>query len=398
MNAPVQTRIPLLIKGAILLSFFALGILFPLHYPVREVVTLGVWILAFPSRVGYLSFFLAPFFANATYGYYAFNLFCVLATLGTATGFMRWAELNGPAFVQLHRLTRACLIFNLILAVWQAIDGEAWMRVFPEMYAMGNGRGGGLQTEPSLLAPPLVLYLSFCLWHYLQGTDDAFDRGKMLFEAATLSVATILVTESLSVVIVVVCFLPAFLRSLRRLIPWAIGGAIATAIVLGDRIRDALSGPIVFTELITSAVGSWRNVPDIVILYNWQAFLLPQHPGEIRDKLNAFAALWNLDYAWLDNTYSTFSASASTLGLVVTLFLFGFGVWIGYRKVSRVKPIWRSWILLYVVDWFILPKFVPCGWVGIGLLTALAFSCEVEESATSLAGTDYRAGLAESAN
>lgn len=380
------------------MSFFAIGILFPLHYPAREVVTLGVWILAFPSRAGYLSLFLAPLFTSATYGYYAFNLFCVLVTLGTAKAFMRWAVLNQDSFVQLHRLTRACMILSLILAVWQAIDGEIWMQVFPEMYAMGNGRGGGLQTEPSLLASPLILYLGFTLFCYMGDDKNRLNRTTLLLEAAVVSAASIIVTRSLSVVIVALCFMPSFITSLKKLIAWAAAGAAVTLIVLGERIQEALSGPVVFTDLITSAVGSWRNVPDIVILYNWQSFLFPQSPGEIRDKINAFAALWNFDYAWLENTYSTFSASASTVGLLVTLFLFGFGIWFGYRKLARLKPIWRSWMLLYLVDWFLLPKFEPCGWVGISLLTAIALLCEEDKPVALLLKREYPAGLADSVN
>ena len=270
-----------------MLSFFSLGLLFPFHYPVREVVTLGFWILAFPSRAGYLAFFLLPLFPSATSGYFAFNLFCVLATLGTAWSFAHWAPTSSETAGRLHRFTRSCLAISIVIAFWQCIDGEKWMQIFPEMFAVGNGRGAGLRTEPSLLASPLVLYLGFALWKYLSNGDSDRGRTRLQIEIAAFALATIVATESLTVVIVVLCFLPTFRTSLKGLIGWTAGGSLLSAAIFADRIRDALLGYGGFTYIITTAFGSWRNVPDIVILSNPQAFLLPQNPEGVRDKISS---------------------------------------------------------------------------------------------------------------
>ncbi len=373
---PDEITIPTLVRYAIILNFFGVGILFPLHYPVREVLILGLWTWAFPSRVGYLSFALLPFFPSVRYGYYAFNLFCVMSTLGAAHSFSQWATYHHYLSDKLHRLTRTCLMISLVIAAWQACDGVAWMRVFPEMYAMGNGRGGGLQTEPSLLASPFVLYLGFSLWKYVQCGGETTDARKILSEVAVLCMATIAVTRSLTVVLAALCFLPGFVKSIMRLVVYSVGCAVVTIIVLGSRILSAFSNSGAFTYLITTAVGSWRNVPDIIILSNLKAFLLPQDPSGIRDRISTLATWWNIHFAWVENTYSTFSASASTVGIIVTAIVFGAWVWFGYRRISCAKNLQATWIMLFFADWFIFPKFEVCGWIGIGLLTSFALITE----------------------
>lgn len=372
MEEAPKGRFPFLVGMAILVSFFPCGILYPLNYPVREIATLLLWIWAFPSWVGCLSVLLLPLLPSDAYGYFAFNLFCIMGTLGTGARVIQKAATNTMLAAPLHRIARACMLLSLALAAWQAVDGEAWLRAFPAMFAMGDGRGGGLRSEPSLLAPPLAMYLALVLWRRMQSQAGGTERRRLLVEAAVLSLATLLLTRSLTVAIILLCFLPTFTSRLRYLFISGAAGALLGATVLWDRVREALSDGGTFAYLITTAVGSWRNIPDFLVLVNIRDYLLPSNPAEVREKLNLFATMWSPTLAWLDNTYSAFSASASTIGILATAALFAAGLVVGFRRVSHASHMRITWLLLYVANWFILPKYEPCGWIGLGLLTAAA--------------------------
>lgn len=396
MDRSPKTRIPFLVRAAILVSFFPCGILYPLHYPVREIATLLLWLIAFPSAVGYVSFLLLPLLPSTNYGYFAFNLLCTLGTFGIAIQITRWATANEDKVIRLHRFVRTCMLITFALSAWQALDGKDWLNAFPDMYAIGNGRGGGLRTEPSLLAAPLSIYLAIVLWKRLRPATDDAQRKRLLLEAGAYALATLLLTRSLSVAVVLLCFLPAYTRNLKYLIVSGGAGALLAATVLWVRVRDALSDSATFAYLITSALGSWRNVPDLVILANARDFLFPSTPANLRDKLTMLTAIWNPAYAWLDNTYSTFSASASTLGLLATCSLFVLGLGFGLSISSGNGRLRSTWIALYLTNWFILPKYEPCGWIGIGILTAILRFCEQPSTAiTANCGADSHVRLTE---
>lgn len=396
MDKSPKARIPFLVRAAILVSFFPCAILYPLHYPVREIATLLLWLIAFPSAVGYLSFLLLPVLPSASYGYFAFNLLCVLGTFGIAIQIARWATANGENVNRLHRFVRTCMLITFALAAWQAVDGKDWLNAFPDMYAIGAGRGGGLRTEPSLLAAPLAVYLVIVLSKRLHPSTDDAERKRLFLEAGAYALTTLLLTRSLSVAVVLLCFLPAYTRNLKYLIASGGAGALLAATVLWVRVRDALSDSATFAYLITSALGSWRNVPDLVILANARDFLFPSAPANLRDKLTLFTAIWNPAFAWLDNTYSTFSASASTLGLLATCSLLVLGLVFGLNNSSSKDHVRSTWIALYFTNWFILPKYEPCGWIGIGILTAVLRFCERPSSAiTATSGSDSHVPLTE---
>lgn len=367
----LETRVPFLIRGAVLVSFFPCGIFYPLKYPVREIATLLIWICAFPSVPGRLSLLLLPFLMSSSYGYSAFNLFCILGTLGTGWKVATWVDRKSELAARLHRLARVCMLVSLVLAGWQAVDGKDWLNIFPAMYAIGNGRGSGMRTEPSLLAAPLAIYLALVLWRRSQLEAGDLTRTNLTFEAAALGSATLCLTRSLSVAIILVCFLPAFAVRLRYLARSVTLGTCLVMILFWNRISDALADASTFADLITTSVGSWRNIPDIVILANIRDYLLPPNPANARETLNLFTAIWNPAFAWLDNTYSAFSASASTLGILITTGIFLAGLVVGYREVHQKRHLWITWILLYVADWFVLPKYEVSGWVATAMLTAL---------------------------
>jgi hypothetical protein len=358
---------------ALLLTFFPYGLLHPLDYPVGELLTLCCWIWVFPSRIGWMSLGLMPLIATTAYGYFAFNLFCLVANLSFAFSAAQCKSLNTGDLDDLYRFTKRCMIATLALAALQAITGPyIWTPIFPHML-LYFGRGAGLKMEPSQLASLLALYLSLLAGRMESLRASGATFAKSLFkEAIWISVATLVVTRSISVLIAVVCFIPVLFIRKRHVFLTVVAlpaAVVVTVFVLGDRIREAMvtaSGSMI--DLITISVDSWRNVPDIAILSNPQAFLFPGDPTEIRIKIKTFSALLNPVFMWLENTYSMFAAGGVTVGLLVNAVLFIAGFAAGLKSLSASRSMRATWIMIYLASWFILSKYDPCGWVVLGLL------------------------------
>jgi hypothetical protein len=366
-----KTRIAI----ALLLTFFPYGILYPLDYPVGELLTLCCWIWVFPSPVGWLALGLMPLIATETYGYFAFNLFCLIANLSIAWSASRCGEFDLKHLAGLHRFARGCMAVTLAIAAAQAITGPyLWAALFPHML-LDFGRGAGLKYEPSQLASLLSLYLVLLAvrTENLQKTHQPpAMRKSLLWEGIWAILATVAVTRSISVLIAVACFGPVlFIRRKHALLTAAAllaAGTVGVS-VLGDRIAAAIGdadGSV--TDLITSSLGSWRNIPDIAIVSNYTAFLIPGNPAEIRTKIKTSVALMSPVFAWLENTYSIFAAGGVTAGLVVTVIAFVGGMAVGLRSLSSSFAMRLSWLMMYLASWFILSKYDPSGWVVLGLL------------------------------
>jgi hypothetical protein len=360
---------------ALLLTFFPLVILHPLDYPAGELITLCCWLWVFPSRLGWLSLILAPMIPNSTYGYYAFNLFCLVATLAIATAARRSKKLHFKELSSLHRFAKGCMLVTLVLAAAQAAtDPNMWKSIFSNI-SLESGRGAGLKPEPSQLASLLALYLVLVavrIEFARVQREEIHKQKSFTMEAMWVILATLALTRSLSVLIIVICFLPVlFIRRKNVLlrISALLAGCIVGIFFLGDRIRDgiATSGGSI-TDLITESVGSWRNVPDLLILTNYRDCLLPGNPSEVRLKINAFAVSMSPALVWIKNTFSTFSAAGITVGLLFTAGVFIWGGAIGFNSLSSHRPMRNSWLMLYLAAWLFMAKWDPSTWVALGLL------------------------------
>jgi len=358
---------------ALLLTFFPCGLLYPLNYPVPELLTLCCWIWVFPSRIGWMSLGLTPLIATSAYGYFAFNLFCLVANLSFAFSATRCEKLRVVDLRGLYKFAKGCMIATLVIAAIQAITGPyVWAPIFPHML-IDFGRGAGLKAEPSLLASPLALYLVLLAGRMegLRATRAPL-RKSLFKEGIWIIVATVAVTRSISVLIIATCFVCVLIIQKRHVFLTIVAlpaAVVVTVSVLGDRIRDAMvtaGGSAI--DLITISVGSWRNIPDIAILSNPQAFLFPGNPADIRIKIKTFAALLSPAFVWLENTYSIFAAGGVTVGLLITAVLFIAGLAAGLRSFSSAPTVRATWIMMYLASWFILSKYDPSGWVVLGLL------------------------------
>jgi hypothetical protein len=360
---------------ALLLTFFPRAIFYPLDYPAGELITLCCWLWVFPSRLGWLSLILAPMIPNSTYGYYAFNLLCLVATLAIAISAHNSTELHFKELSSLHRFAKGCMLVTLVLAAAQAAtDPYIWMSIFPNT-SLGSGRGAGLRSEPSQIASLIALYLVLVVARIeiaRAQREEIHKQKSLTMEAMWVILATLALTRSLSVLIIVICFLPVlFIRRKNVLlrISALLAGGIVGIFFLGDRIRDGIStsgGSM--TDLITESVGSWRNIPDLLILSNYRDCLLPGNPSEVRLKINAFAVSMSPALVWIKNTFSTFSAAGITVGLLVTAAIFFSGILIGFNSLSSHRPMRNSWLMLYLAAWLFMAKWDPSTWVALGLL------------------------------
>jgi hypothetical protein len=360
---------------ALLLTFFPYGLLYPLDYPIGELLTLCSWIWVFPSPVGRLALGIVPLIATEAYGYFAFNLFCLIANLSIAWSASRCADFDGFRISGLHRFARGCMVATLVIAAVQAITGPSiWVELFPRML-LTPGRGAGLKYEPSQLASLLSLYLVL-LAVRVKNLDALHEpltmRKSLLWEAIWAILATVAVARSISVLIAAACFGPVlFIRRKHAVLTVAamLAAVLVAVSVLGDRIQAAIGDADgSMTDLITSSLGSWRNIPDIAIVSNYSAFLVPGNPAEIRVKINTSVALMSPVFAWLENTYSIFAAGGVTAGLLVTVIAFIAGMALGMKGLASSSPARISWLMMYLASWFILSKYDPSGWVVLGLL------------------------------
>jgi hypothetical protein len=245
-----------------------------------------------------------------------------------------------------------------------------WLQLIPELQGLGAGRGAGLRTEPSLLAAPFALFLSLLVLQ-LRGAAPQ-QRTKLLAEAAFTIGALVILTRSLSLLIAVMCFGPALVSKIRYILTVGLAVIGLAFAVFADRLMQGFSeasGSLIY--LITFAVGSWRNVPDLLILSNAGEYLVPGNPAQVREHLNALAAAWLPGFEWLENTFSTFAAAATSLGLIVTTCVFVGGMLFGLRYFRTERSVRSTWILLYIASWFFFAKYEATGWLALAVLFAI---------------------------
>jgi len=230
------------------LTFFPDVLMYPLEYPAPELIALSAWIWAFPSRLGFAAFVLAPFIPNPTYGYWAFNLFCVQASLSiakAATSSSTWA---GEDLGKAHKPLRLYMFVTLGICFLQVItDPGPWVALFPHM-RLEPGRGAGLRLEPSQIGSLLGIYLLMLVGALTRVRTSAGaikNTTAYVREGAAMIVATVVLTRSLTVLIVACCFLPGLFQVRRKQIALAASVGIVclgiTYMVFGDRLEVAVA-------------------------------------------------------------------------------------------------------------------------------------------------------------
>lgn len=366
-----STRIAL----ALILTFFPYLVLYGVPYPGSELLIVATWIWAFPSRIGVASLALLPLVIHPFWGYYAFNLFCIIANCSIAYVIVRGDPLSYTEIESAYRTVCRCMAFTAVVCLLQVVsDPAVWMSAIPGIILPG-GRGAGFRSEPSLLAGPLMLYLGIAYLRLriarINGEARRVQSG-IIRTAVFLTVTLLLAAASVSVLVVVLVMLPIAMLRKRRIISSLVFGGSAAFVgiaAFGDRIRAAFQiGGGSFLEAITVGMASWRSIPDIIVLLHFRSYLWPGSPGNIRPKLNDFAFALSPAFYWLESTYSAFAASATTIGLVATAAVMLLGLFAGLKHLRHTPRLGLAWVAIYIAVWFILPKYDACGWIVLGLL------------------------------
>jgi len=358
------------------LTFFPYALLYPVEYPAPELIALSAWIWVFPSWVGIAAFALAPLIPSTAFGYYAFNLFCVVANVSIAMSASTSKDWRVDDFESAHKIVRIFMVITLAICVLQIVtEPGLWTAVFPHM-TLEAGRGAGLKLEPSQLGSLLAIYLAVLVARLSatrKGLLHSRTQSQLVREAVQMIIATVVLTRSLTVLIVAGCFLFALFPVRRKqvLLAAAIGLSClaVTNVVFGDRLHEAIetSGGDP-AEFITVSLSSWRNTPDLLIVTDASDFMMPGKPSEVRLRLHDSAVLLSPLLGWIQNTFTLFSAGGVTLGLPITLIGMGAVLIAGLRRLSKSPHLCTVWVLSYVAGWFVLAKWDNSMWLTLGIL------------------------------
>jgi hypothetical protein len=360
-----QTRF----KIALILTFFPCLVLYPLKYPSREMITLVSWLLPFPSLIGGLCVLSLPMMLSETYGYYSFNAICCILTIVLMRSVVRCREFNAEILEDLHHFARLCVIVTIIISAIQNVTNAAlWMHLFPGV-TLSSGRGAGFRTEPASISGPFVIYLSLLVICIASKHKDQVQSCKhLIVEGIVASLSILLVTRSIRTLIIICCFIPIFVLNARYLVFFAFG-LVATFCLFAERLSQDIKSSTTLVGIFTYNANSWRSMPDIALITNWNIFLLPTDPSIIRDKLtSAIISTFGLERFWLKNTYSTFAASVVSFGLIATAVLLLVGLKDGINCLSRPIKLLAVWLMLYIIVWFSTPKFEAGGWIALGFI------------------------------
>ena len=374
-----QTRF----KIAMALTFFPCLLLYPLNYPVREMVTMATWLLPFPSIAGGICILLFPIMLNETYGYYFFNAICCIMTIILMWSVAKCRKLNEKTIDKLHYYARLCVILTIIIAAIQIITGPAlwaWASISTSTII---GRGCGFRTEPSYLAGSFAIYLALLTARIANSYEHrASSSSSLVVEGVIVSLIFLAVTRSILVMVVVLCFLPVFIKNLRYLM-LLIASVFAAFALFMERIGQSIIRSDNFAKTFTSSFSSWRSIPDVSIFANWSSFLLPTYPSEVREKITtSIISTFGIEEFWIKNTYSTFAASVVSFGLVATLAMFFVGLKGGSLCFSRPARIVGVWFMLYIAIWITTPKFEASGWIAFGVIVYVLRSGTLSEVQT----------------
>lgn len=343
-------------------SIFPLVFYYDIPYPIPELVTIVLWLFYFKK---YLLLILVPFILITDYSYFVFNLVCGLSAVAI------FSHKNVILFKNLNVnfVNRACLYVIFVACLIQKFGYGIieWQSVFPAVQT-DPGRSFGFQVEPSLLGGAIALIHSLILFSsYSIGERQS--RRAILESTIICGIISLTSASMLTLIIYSLILLITYPR--RSLLFFAFGICF---IGFNFYLRLADFGFSEFNFIgISNSLNSWRNIPDFAIILNYQDYLLPQNPLYLREKLSRVISGLN-GYDWLENTYSLFSALATTIGLILFfLLLLRFFILhvkkiFRYTKVSIAYPIY----FLFIVSLFLVPKYQISIFVALLLMINLS--------------------------
>lgn len=219
-----------------------------------------------------------------------------------------------------------------------------------------TSRAMWLVTEPSIL----VIYISI-LW------SSSFILNIRLRFIELVIICFIFITLSKSITVAAACcvlILSQLKHSRLILLPLMISGIV---FFFHDRIVsiDDMS----FAYLASgAALSSWRNIPDLAIIYNFSELILPNFDVPMRTRISDLVSITLPGFEWLRSTYSIFAAGAYSIGILATVCIYVTAT-INWRNL-KLSIIRLSAILHYSVLFCIF--FIPKEYVFVTLINFFA--------------------------
>lgn len=311
-----------LLAGILLFSFQSI-LLGNFSYPIPEFV---ISFLFLPRLTPLLLLF--PFVENYFFMNLYFGVAFVYGLFST-----RVFSLN-----RVHILVlKLVIVFMLFISILQVLGFTFCVGDLTPSPLNGLNRCQLFFVEPSLVGPWAVLMFSLIR----RGNQASLLSRKsyhiFFLSLIVISLSSFGFTGFLSVFIILIFH---FGFRLKYIGPFFFG-FIA---LLVSRVSDHTS----VSALFTTGISSWRNVPDLAIIYNWHEYLWPQLNQDVKSKLgNIIDSQFEMN--WLNNTFNLFSAISVTTGLI-SLFVF-FLLALKYR-LKVIRPVYLLFFLL------IVPKYL----------------------------------------
>jgi hypothetical protein len=347
------------------------GLLLP--YPFPELISLVFLLLASGSialiLLAGVAIGLTLFFGD---NYFIFS-FLLLAAVVIAVLEMPRLEL----FLQrpsIRQLIVWIIGINIIVMCVQFLSPNLAPEI-PYVTLGDGGRAAGLKQEPS----HAVIYVALCATLAMSARPGRRQRAAILF--MVIAIFMFLVTKSELVALVTLSYIMLYFA--RRL-PWYLTG-LALVAFLAVFIGNLTE----INRYLFEEMGSWRSVPDIVMLLDPGSFLLPQLTEGQEAIRNAIDRRFQTT-TFISWTYSLFATAVLTLGyipLILLLLWMYFGKRGYMRQVISVKafPIFLS-ALFFIPKYETLNIVLMLGAIVFARQTA-AGRAEQEGAGTAAAGS-----------
>lgn len=339
------------------------------EYFIRNVILISMYFLASDGFIALLLMSLALLvFCWVLPIYSAYNTWLSLAFWAVLFFPGKISRLDENRLNTIAKTAELILLFSIIISFLQGyvISKYFWLQIAPD-YSIQYGRGAGFRAEPSYMLGPMFLYLAAIL----RCRDEYSQKITQNYRALIYFILLVLVTKSLSVVLLAPFVLMAFSNKRINIGKYITNGLVASIAiaVFSKRISEAVSQGSVQHSL-TIGLGSWRNLSDFVIFSNPFKFMLPiTNQRGVLEQISSRLGLGN----WLHFTFSQFSTSVLSFGLVVLVCLvisFIFKNMSCWRRQNRIMAaIYGLFLIL-----FFIPKFDVLSWFSFILL----FSCFTE--------------------
>lgn len=333
------------------------------------------WILIIALFDLYYVLPLFPLMFISGIDYYVYNLIPVVLSIlllneGLKRGF-------GIVPIKLAHFNRYFFTFTVLLGFSQWFMKDIWKVLIP-FQLISSFRGSAFQIEPSFLAFPLFIYISYQLF-LLEQTGNK----RIAYETIFVSALAVIITSSISVFLT---SLYSFI-SLRKISPRTmLLVLIIPAIIIGfsiwifspriERITEYLSSIENLTDVIiygSIAIGSWRNIPDVIVLTNIDKFIFPSsNVLGLRETISKLGARYG--FGWLSATFNVFTSAIITLGLLplisilVILFIIKLPI-LNNVVVNNIKFVLTIYAIIIIT--FFIPKGAVFSWFLVGSILHL---------------------------